>query len=153
MQRDDCTLCLEWEICPFHDPKKPELKEYDLADADVPTVRIPISGPTAIYSPTTIHDTAALRPCRLRLRILRAHVRERRMCRRRAHRLNQDSAMKLSELIRQHSVSPAILTEDQFYTVVECARAHGLEYEYIHTREVDDDVASYAIEMLEAHGE
>lgn len=36
----DCTLCLEWELCPFHDPKKLELTEY--VEVDVPTIDIGI---------------------------------------------------------------------------------------------------------------
>ncbi len=60
--------------------------------------------------------------------------------------------MKLSEHIRSEGVSPSVLTEDDFWTVVEVADAHDMGWEYIHTRNVDDDVASYAIEMLEAHG-
>lgn len=62
------------------------------------------------------------------------------------------SEPKLSEHIRAHGVSPALLTDDDFWTIVEVADAHGMGYEYINTRKVDDDVASYAIEMLEAHG-
>lgn len=59
---------------------------------------------------------------------------------------------RLSEYIRSSGVSPSVLTEDDFWMIVAVADAHGMGWEYIHTRDVDDDVASYAIEMLEAHG-
>ncbi len=48
MQKQDCTLCLEWEICPFHKPDD-ELKRFDVSDAEVETVRIPVTQPTVIH--------------------------------------------------------------------------------------------------------
>lgn len=44
----DCALCLEWEICPFHKPDN-ELKRFDMSDAEVETVRIPVTQPTVIH--------------------------------------------------------------------------------------------------------
>lgn len=51
----DCTLCLEWEICPFHKPEpkqeqeqEPELTKYTV-DAEADTVRIKVSQPTVIH--------------------------------------------------------------------------------------------------------
>ena len=44
MQRSDCTLCLEWELCPFHNPDD-ELKRFDVSDAEVETVRVPVTQP------------------------------------------------------------------------------------------------------------
>jgi hypothetical protein len=44
----DCTLCLEWEICPFHKPE-PKLKRFDMSDCEVETVRMPVSQPTVIH--------------------------------------------------------------------------------------------------------
>lgn len=59
---------------------------------------------------------------------------------------------KLSEHIREHGVSPTLLDDNDFYTVLAVADEHGLKNEWLYSRNVDDDVASYAIEMLEAHG-
>lgn len=44
----DCTICLEWEICPFHKPE-PELTKCDLAEAEVPTVEIKTTQPATIH--------------------------------------------------------------------------------------------------------
>lgn len=47
---NDCALCLEWEICPFHKPEpkqEPELTKYTV-DAEADTVKIKVSRPNVI---------------------------------------------------------------------------------------------------------
>lgn len=53
---NDCTLCLEWEICPFHKPEpksepEPEMTKYTI-DAEADTVRIVVTQPTVIHGST-----------------------------------------------------------------------------------------------------
>lgn len=52
----DCTLCLEWEICPFHKPEpkqEPELTKYTV-DAEADTVKIVVHR-KALQHPTVIN--------------------------------------------------------------------------------------------------
>lgn len=51
MKDPNCTLCIEWEICPFHKPEpKQELKLTKYAvDAEADTVKIKVSQPTVIH--------------------------------------------------------------------------------------------------------
>jgi hypothetical protein len=35
----DCTLCLEWEICPFHKPEKRETALTKYVESEEPTAK------------------------------------------------------------------------------------------------------------------